>query len=244
MNKLVYDKVFTLTNGMFDEHDTIKPYAILDLFQTIAAEHADILGSGTEFCNLHHYGWILSRQECFIYQSPKPKESVVITTFPHQPSIVGFKREYIMKSLKGDVLAQGCALWVLVDFTTHQMVKKRDIYPEGEFISQTLFPNKIARPSSVKLDGELIDTYCVKKSNIDAYHHMNNAKYAELIFDYLNDATFAITYFAICYHNEIKEHSSMQIYRQEKTEGIYLTGCIQDKVIFTSIIKGETNEIN
>lgn len=238
MNKLVYDQVFTLTTGMFDEQESIKPYAILDIFQTIASAHADLLGCGTAFCNEHHYGWILARQECFIYQSPKPKDQVIVTTFPHKPGIIDFKREYIMKSLEGEILARGCALWVLVDFNTHKMVKTSNIYPDGEFVMETQFPGKVARPASVKEEGEFINLYQVKKSNIDVYHHMNNAKYAEVMFNYAELDASKIKYFAICYHNEIKEQTSMQIFKHVTGNDVYLTGCMNDTIIFTSVLKG------
>jgi hypothetical protein len=50
MSVLLFEKHFTLTNGMFDEHYGMKPYAYLDIFQRIAGDHADLLGIGNEYC--------------------------------------------------------------------------------------------------------------------------------------------------------------------------------------------------
>ncbi len=243
MNKLIYEKIFTLTNGMFDEKGSIKPYAILDLFQRIAGDHADELGCGTAYCDEHNYGWILARQECYIYNSPKPQDQIQVITFPHKPGLIDFKREYIIKSLTGSIIAHGCALWVLVDLNTHKIIRTNNIYPEGEYITETLFPGKITKPISIKEKGIYIDNYKVTKSDIDIYHHMNNAKYAEVMFDYASLDAKDIKYFAVCYHNEIKEKESMSIFKQIIDHNIYITGCNNEKIIFTSVLGG-TNEIN
>ena len=67
MGVLLFEKHFTLTNGMFDEHYGMKPYAYLDIFQRIAGDHADLLGIGNEYCEKHGYAWIVVRQELYMY---------------------------------------------------------------------------------------------------------------------------------------------------------------------------------
>ena len=82
MSLLTFKKNFTLTNGMFDEHYGIKPYAILDIFQRVAGDHADKLGIGTLYCEKNNYAWILARQEVYLYNNPNPTETVIVRTFP------------------------------------------------------------------------------------------------------------------------------------------------------------------
>ena len=86
--ELVFEKNFTLTNGMFDEYYGIKPYAILDIFQRVAGDHADLLEIGHDYCTKNNYAWIIVRQEVYIYNNPPPMETVVVKTFPHEPSRV------------------------------------------------------------------------------------------------------------------------------------------------------------
>ena len=166
MSKLTYIKHFTLTNGMFDEYYGIKPYALLDIFQRIAGDHVDILGCGTKFCEKNNYAWIIVRQEVYIYNNPTPMETVVVETFPHEPSRVECKREYIISSVDGTIYAQGCASWVLVDLTNFKMLKANNVYPEGEFIESELFKDKLIKPLNVKCTEHLIDDYKVVKSDL------------------------------------------------------------------------------
>ena len=235
--KLEFETQFRLITGMFDEHYGIKPYAILDIFQRVAGDHADKLGIGTLYCEEHNYAWILARQEVYLYDNPNPTETVIVRTFPHAPSKIEFKREYEMRSLDGVVYARGCASWVLLDLTTRRMLRSDNIYPDGEFITSEYFQDKLSKPTVIQDEIYKIDTYKVVKSDIDIYHHMNNAKYAEVLFDYCDYKAIDISHFAINYQHEIKQNEAMDIYKQVEDDTTYITGISNNQIIFTSFAK-------
>lgn len=236
MSLLIYEKHFTLTNGMFDEHYGMKPYAVLDIFQRIAGDHADQLGCGTDFCQKHNYAWIIVRQEVYMYNNPTPMETVVVKTFPHAPSRVECKREYEITSISGKVYAKGCASWVLVDLNTFKMLKAENIYPIGEFVESVLFKEKLIKPQNVLNEENYLCDYSVVKSDIDIYHHMNNAKYAELLFDYCDYKALEINHFAVNYLNQIKQNMKMKIYKKIINNQTFITGVCNDVLIFTSVV--------
>lgn len=236
MSLLTFEKKFTLTNGMFDEHYGIKPYAILDIFQRVAGDHADLLGCGTDYCNKNNYAWIIVRQEVYMYDNPTPMESVIVKTFPHKPSRIECKREYEISSVCGKVYAKGCASWVLVDLATFKMLKSDNIYPIGEFVDSVLFKEKLTKPLNIKSVENYLCDYLVVKSDIDIYHHMNNAKYAELLFDYCDLKALEIKHFAVNYVNQIKQNMMMNIYKKTIDDQTFITGARDDVVIFTSVI--------
>lgn len=234
MALLKFSKNFTLTNGMFDEHYGIKPYALLDIFQRVAGDHADILEIGTEFCEKNNYAWIIVRQEVYMLNNPTPMETVVVETFPHKPSRVECKREYCISSKDGKIYARGCASWVLVDLNTFKMLKADNIYPEGEFITSVVFNEKLMKPLNVFKEENYLTDYLVVKSDIDIYHHMNNAKYAEIMFDYCDYKAVEIKHFAINYINQIKQNMTMHIYKEVLNNTTYITGVYNGTIIFTS----------
>lgn len=236
MADLLYEKHFTLTNGMFDEHYGIKPYAYLDIFQRIAGDHADLLGIGNAYCEEHGYAWIIVRQELYMYNNPTPMETVVVKTFPHSPSRVEFKREYEVTSKTGVLYARACASWVLLDFNSFKMIKADNVYPEGEFIESSIFNNKLEKPKNVKDDANYLCEYLVRKSDIDIYHHMNNAKYAEVIFDLCDYKAVEIKHLAVNYINQIKQNNTMKIYKYIDNYDTYITGVCDDTTIFTSVV--------
>lgn len=237
MSLLLFEKKFTLTNGMFDEYYGIKPYALLDIFQRIAGDHADILGCGNDFCEKNNYAWIIVRQEVYVYNNPTPMETVVVKTFPHVPSRVECKREYEISSIDGTIYAKGCASWVLVNLSTFKMLKSDNVYPEGEFVESILFKDKLLKPKNVLSDENYLCDYTVMKSDIDIYHHMNNAKYVELLFDYCDYKAVEINHFAVNYINQIKQNKTMKIYKQVIDDKNYITGICDDVVIFTSVVE-------
>lgn len=232
--KLEFQTNFRLITGMFDEYYGIKPYAILDIFQRVAGDHADNLGIGTKYCEEHNYAWILARQEVHVYNNPNPTETVIVKTFPHKPSKIEFKREYEMTSLDGKVYAKGCASWVMLDLTTKRMLKSDNIYPDGEFVESIMFNEKLTKPKNVKDDSKIIDEYKVVKSDIDIYHHMNNAKYAEVLFNFCEYKAKDIIHFAINYQHEIKQNEVMNIYKVVENNTTYITGAKDEQIIFTA----------
>ena len=78
--------------------------------------------------------------------------------------------------------------------------------------------------------------YMVVKSDIDIYHHMNNAKYAELLFDYCDYKAAQIGHFAVNYINQIKQNMVMKIYKYVEDLKTYITGTCDGVVIFTSVV--------
>lgn len=235
--QLIFEKKFTLTNGMFDEYYGFKPYAVLDIFQRVAGDHADILGIGNDYCMKNNYAWIIVRQEVYIYNNPTPMESVIVKTFPHMPSRVECKREYEITSIDGTIYAKGCASWVLVDLNGFKMLKANNIYPEGEFIQSTLFQDKLIKPTNVYLENNYFNQYTVLKSDIDIYHHMNNAKYADVIFNNSDYKAVEIKHFAVNYIKQCKEKQTLKIYRKIEDNITYITGVVDNDVVFTSMIE-------
>lgn len=72
-------KVFSAAE--LDEHDHIRPAALLDLFQQLAGEHAETLGVG--FDALYRQGrlWVVSRIKAVIENKPALYETVTAETW-------------------------------------------------------------------------------------------------------------------------------------------------------------------
>lgn len=235
LKELKWEKTFTLTSGMYNSDGNLSTYAIQDLFQTAARIHAETLGIGEDYCKKYNYAWIVARIYTEILSNPIYNEEVKVITYPHKPKPIEFYREYVLTSLKGKVYARGIALWVLVDLETFKIVKKADMYPDGIIIPPLVDEKKLTKGFDASLSGRLIDSYLVKNSDIDLYLHMNNAKYAQIIDNYIRSAD--IKNYTINYVNQIKEGQTMDIYLYEDTSFIYLSGKVDDLLIFTTKIE-------
>ena len=58
---MIYEKKFNLRISDFDNNDYIRPYGILDLFQTVADKHANLLKIGFNELIGEDLAWVLLR---------------------------------------------------------------------------------------------------------------------------------------------------------------------------------------
>lgn len=235
VKELRWEKNFTLTSQMYNANGALSMNAIQDLFQTAARIHAEEMGIGEDYCIKNNYAWIVARIYTEIISNPFYNEEVKVITYPHNPKPIEFYREYVITSLKGKVYARGIALWVIVDLSTFRIIKKPDIYPDGVIVPSMIEDRMLVKPVDISKEGKIDSTYKVTKTDIDKYMHMNNARYAQILDNYIYSNE--VKSYTINYANQIKENEVMDIYSHVDGNIIYLTGKLKDTVIFTSKIE-------
>ena len=225
-----YYETFNLTEGMFDESVSFTPYAILDIFQELAGRHAYHLGCGTPYIQAHNIAWILAKQYAEIYKQPKYESSVEAYTFPHKPSNMGGLRETVITQ-DGEIIARGITLWVMVDLKDFSLTRLgSDIYGLTDY-HESYFKKvpKILETDSL----DYFDSYKIMPTDLDKYHHMNNAKYANFILNSLHLTGKEIKSFGIQYHNQAKLGDVINLVKDTKDNKIILKGYKDEEPIFT-----------
>ena len=66
---------------------------------------------------------------------------------------------------------------------------------------------------------------------------MNNAKYAEVLFNNCDYKAVEIKRFAVNYLRQSKERQTIDIYKKVENNITYITGVIDNEVIFTSLVE-------
>ena len=227
-----YKLDFNLTEGMFDANVSFTPYAILDIFQELAGRHAYILGCGTPYIKARNIAWILAKQYVEIYDEPTYEGHVTAYTFPHKPSSIGGLRETVICNEDNKPIIRGVTLWVMVDLSNFSLIGiPKDIYGLDEY-HESYF-RKVPRVKGASSYNEVIDSYKVLPSDLDKYHHMNNAKYANFIINSLKLSSKDIKSFSIEYHNQAKLGDDIKLYKEEIDNLIILTGKKDDTKVFT-----------
>lgn len=238
-----FERRYTITSGMHDECGNITVYSILELFQDIAKEHANLLLCGESFCDEQSVAWIIVKTylELLEYKS-KISEAIVVTKV-HVLNKFEALREYYLKDLDGNVLAYGKSIWVLLNLFTKKFYPINDIH---KGISQDNEFPKIPRVKSCINDEFECISYRVVRSDIDTNHHMNNTLYVRLAVDTFNLLSKQIKSILISYQNEIKINDIMCLYKQIKENTLSLSGKSKDKIIFSCEIKlnGDTQYAN
>lgn len=237
MSDIIFDQRVNLRTNDFDTHDQLKTRAVLELFQDIAGLHANKIGIGFKDSYDKGYYWVLVRNVIDIFKNPVPLTDAILITWPHEKGRADCNREYLLKDLDGNVIARGLSKWVIIDINTRRLCRTDKVtYGEGEIIKDNYYEDvqKVVIPNEGFM---LAGTHKVSKNDLDHNCHMNNTRYADLVFDYLDEDYF-IKNMTIEYHHELKLGDILNIYILKSENEIYFKGELETgEKIFSVIIK-------
>jgi acyl-ACP thioesterase len=113
---------------------------------------------------------------------PKYFSNIKVKTWPKPTRRIEHNREYLMVDENDNTLIKGISNWAIINYETRSVVRKGFEF-DGEYVTETNY----LEPAKRKLDLELINpTYFEYKTtcdDLDHNGHMNNARYAELVFN-------------------------------------------------------------
>ena len=133
MEKNVFEKEFELRISDFDCFDKIKPSVILDFFQDVAGEHADILSVGFNDLIKKDLIWVLVRTKYEVIKEPTLYSKIKVRTWPHPKGRIDFDRDYLILDENNNVLIKGTSKWVIVNYKTRRLSLTKDIDFNIEF---------------------------------------------------------------------------------------------------------------
>lgn len=179
-----YEESFTFSASEADIHRRIKLSAALRHMQDAASRHLDALGYTYDVLSKAGQVFLLSRAEVVFSRSPLPDQRVLAQTRPHPPKGVFFLRETNL-ALDGEVAVWGKSAWILADFKTHQVLRPAALGWDYPF-DPVEFDGSIARyrmrdPENLSDLGQRT----IRFSDLDANQHMNNAKYGDMVADFI-----------------------------------------------------------
>lgn len=178
-----YDKKVLFSD--IDAGATMSLYGILNAMQDCVNVNSESIGRGIDYMMEKRRSWFAISWNIEIKRYPKMFEDIVIKTWPYDFSaIMGF-RNVIIEDKDGNVLICADSIWSLVDLNTGRPTKiteedSQGYDPEPRFPMQEV-PRKIAIPSEMTA----LESYCVRKSDVDYNGHMSNAEYIRIADEYL-----------------------------------------------------------
>lgn len=182
-----YRQKFVVTIYDIDFTNKLKMSSILNYFQEAATHHSHILG--VDYYNLmkENEYWILSRICVEIDKYPKLGEEIEVISYPIAPRIIDCDRDYYILNNKGEVLIRGVSKWLILDATTNKIKRINTNY----FYNIIFYDSRAIENPVWKIENnnQLSDVYksIVRLDDIDINKHMNNAKYANIIFNALSE---------------------------------------------------------
>lgn len=173
-----YEQEFMITDNMTSNY-LLKPESILDIFQSIAGMHANIIGCGLKDLLKYDLAFILLRTTYDVYKPIERYTKVKVVTWPNISKRIEYDRTYEIRDIETDeLLISGVSKWTLMDLKTRRLSRNAPFsiekYLEG-------VAPELAKIEYANLTFEDFDTYKVGKMDVDILEHFNNTKYMNMI---------------------------------------------------------------
>lgn len=178
MNK-GYTKQYEVMYRDSDYKLRCKLASMIDLFCDIGNIQAELVGDTIDFQLIHGCTWVFYKYDIKVYKYPKYREKINVTTIP-----VGFKkfyafRKYLIKNEEGELLAEGLALFFLINIEKRRpariLKEQYEMYDVDGDMDKALDMDKIE-----KIEKEdYYKDFQIRYSDIDSNTHVNNVKYVE-----------------------------------------------------------------
>ena len=216
-------------------------YEILKMIEAATFNHANLIGLDHETMDKQSNAfWIVTKIKLMLISPIKTGDKLKISTWTHTPSLVRFKRDFMVK-VKNKQAVKGSSEWCCLDMTTHKLRKANSInYPDLEMVENSDVKTEY---SNLKVEVEKKDyvyTYIVRSTDIDVNFHTNNLKYNFMTMNAFSVDelhSFDIKEYELYFVNESHEGDKIDIFKRKVRSYYYIEGRTGDKTIFKTIIK-------
>jgi len=159
--------------------------SLLDYFQDCSTFHSEDIGLGVDYFKQIRQVWLLSAWQICVDRYPKVCERIVTGTAPYEfRGFVGC-RNFVMKTVEGEVLAYANSIWSLLDTEKMTPVRPNEKMLES-YVLEEKYPMEYApRRIAVPAGGKAEEPFAVKPHHLDTNHHVNNGQYVRMAMDYI-----------------------------------------------------------
>lgn len=198
----------------------LTPTAQLQYQQEAGERHFGEGNLGFETIAQLGMAFLLLQNHAVIYRRPQANEEIVVKTWSHSVKGVKFFRAYRFEDKDGKTLIDSTASFVLVDVHAHTMLRPSQfpapITHHGDLPHSCPLPERLKMPES----GEDCGTHTVMLSQLDFNGHLNNTRYADIVFDHLPiDTAQTMRGFSVAFVHEAKLGDTMTLTRATDENG-------------------------
>lgn len=227
-------KKISLQKNDFNNDGSIKFSSLLTYMQNGALEDAEKYEATHENLAKDNMFFAVYRNTLKIVKDPSPFiNELVLVTFQSSHDRMKFTRSYFIYEVgkEPDITKDFnpyenaiifCnSVWVLMDLNKRCLLRATELkYPVEEYpIQVDRIPKILKNDDNLKLKGEFVGN----KYFIDENGHVNNAHYANIVFDYASKK-IKIENFDIIYEHEILPDTQVNVYVEETPTGEKLFG--------------------
>jgi len=216
----------------------LTPTAQLRMQQEVGELHFGEGGLG--FANIATLGmaFLLCQNNAVIYRRPAACEAVTVKTWSHSVKGIRFFRCYRFEDADGNTLIDSTASFVLVDVYTHSLIRPKN-FPYAITHCPDI-PHTCPMPPTLKMAEEMtfVGKHVVKYSQLDFNGHLNNTRYADIVFDHLPPAAMeTLCGFSVTFAHEAKLNDKLSLSMSQQGGDYLLHAQNGDTTCFTAQVR-------
>lgn len=174
---------FTIYTFQEDESGTATVQALCEYMQEAAGNHAAELGVSIERLHAEGVAWVLARMRISPERLPSVHDVIEIETWPVGVEGLQFRRDFIVRSDRGEVLARAVSHWVVVSLAS------RKVGRIPRFIAEVALDNTATAMDDAKHrlpqagpEHEAC-AFRARLADMDRNRHVNNVRYMDWILE-------------------------------------------------------------
>ena len=224
-----FKKTYTITTNLLDSNDNLKLSGFFDVVQSIAGEHASVIGCGYYDMISQDKIWVIARHYVKFLKPIRDPGKIDVLTYPLRPRIIDYGRENEF-SVNGEVFAHSISSWMVYNIKKDAIDKCNELdnleYHEPYFKERI---KKLSRLNKSELD--FVKTVTVLHSMIDHNKHMNNTHYFDFFLDIFGDEK-VVESAQIEYIKQVYLGDNIDLYKHNDENYDELYGYIGENLIF------------
>ena len=194
-----------------DSNDKCRLSKILDLCQNVATIHSDGIGYGTKGMMDRGWAWLVTGMRIRIYKYPIADREVECRTWSRGIKGILAKRDYEIFDDSGEKIIIGTSSWALFNLTEQKLMRApQEMQDAYQKIDRSVFEGE----DETRLkDNEIVEVekeFEIGKRDIDTNHHLNNARYFDLISEVLPD-DLDVKEFECAYKKQIRYKEKVKV---------------------------------
>lgn len=226
----MYEMKTVVGTSQIDKDGFLKPSSIFDIMQDCSFFQLDSEKELTKYFNENNISMFLISRQVDIYKLPKYSEKIIARTYVYECNEAYGYRNTVIYDENNKELVVCYAIGGFVNLTTSNLVR----IPK-QVIESVKFDNKIEMnylPRKVKIDNKnfkKVDRFKVKKYFIDDNNHVNNARYIDMVIDYVEDYFKRIR---IEYRIPAKLGETIIVYKENIEDKTIIKLCGENNIIY------------
>ena len=231
---IFYKENYKLKESDFDFNDNMRASAYLDIFQTVAAKHATMLGMGFEEMKQKNIAWVVTKIKFDCFVKLYPGMTITAETYPHPKGIVDYTRDFYLYDENGTLAAKGTSQWVHIDFKERKIVKPSVDF-DGQFTDKYAYDNKrIER--ILPLKSAPVYSHTIQRSELDHNGHTNNIKYTDIAFNSFDLPARPLKKVIVNFLAETKLNEIVDVSVEKQNDNLYVfSGSKNGESCFTAL---------